>query len=527
VDVKFRRIRHAFRKRWVRILILSFVVAIVGVFGGIVFIFRPYSIGNPPRIPQGWGWRNAEKFRGDPTEAKPISIPAPPQNPYLAKTNSNNMHVDSFASDVHLKGGLLGRNPQVTSYAHGRFGGECACVTFDSKGNIVAICATFKEFSLLLISPENLQPIARLKLPPRASNWSLNLRKIMSDTSGGAYFFLDNKDRAILVDANQNLKVIGQRWDKDKPYFEIETQYSLKQLLLDNTRESDVVTAVLPDWQGRYWFVSRLGLVGVLDPSTGGKAAITLQGEEIQNSFAIDQNLTYVVSDKALYGIGTVSEELRPIIFWREEYEVASHKKTGTITCGSGTTPTLLGDKYIAIADNAEPQINILVYDRRSEKRAERLLGKVPVFESGKSATENTLIGIGNSLIVENNYGYDLFTNMMFGRTGVGGVARIDFTEENGCSIRWLNPIISQTTVPKLSLETGLIYVYAKDPSAGTGVDAYYLSALDFETGQTVFEVLAGTGVSYDNNWAPITIGPDSSVYVGVLRGLVKISDGE
>jgi len=444
------------------------------------------------------------------------------------KTNSNNMHADSYASDVHVKGGLLGRKPEVISYAHGkRFGGECACVTFDSTGNIVAVCATFKEFSLLLISPDNMKPIARLKLPQRASNKSFNLRKIMSDTSGGAYFFLDEKDRAVLVDANQDLKVVGQRWDKDKPYFEIEKQYSLKQVLLDKTRESDVVTSVLPDWQGRYWLVSRLGLVGVLDPNTGSIDAITLEGEEIQNSFAIDQNLTYVVSDKALYGIGTAPEGLKPTVFWREEYEVARHKKTGSITCGSGTTPTLLGDKYIAIADNAEPQINVLVYDRRIEKKMKRLVGKVPVFEAGASATENTLIGIGNSLIVENNFGYDLFTNMMFGRTGAGGVARVDFTEEDGCSVRWINPIVSQTTVPKLSLETGLVYVYAKDPSAGKGVDAYYLSALDFETGETVFEVLAGTGVSYDNNWAPITIGPDRSVYVGVLRGLVKISDGE
>lgn len=349
----------------------------------------------------------------------------------------------------------------------------------------------------------------------------------MTDTSGGAYFFLDNKDRAILVDANQDLKVISQKWDNGKPHFEIDSQYSLKQLLIDNTEEGDVVTAILPDWQGRYWFVSRLGLVGVLNPNTGEKAAIKLKGEEIQNSFAIDQQLTYVVSDKALYGIGTVAESLIPVVFWREEYEVSNHKKIGSITCGSGTTPTLLGEKYVAIADNAEPKINVLVYDRRIGVQSNRLLGKVPVFDSDKSVTENSLIGIGNSLIIENNYGYDLFTNMMFGKTGEGGIARIDFTEENGCSLKWFNPIISQTTVPKLSLETGLIYVYSKDPSTAKGVDAYYLSALDFETGETIFEILTGTGVSYDNNWAPITIGPDRSVYIGVLRGLVKIFDGD
>jgi hypothetical protein len=515
------------RKRWIRIALLVILMIVLAAGGGIVFIFRPYSFGNPPRIPQGWGWRYAPKFKGYPAIAKQLDVQVPPCNPNLARTASSNMHVDTYASDAHIKGGPLGRNPRIQTYAHGRFGGECACVTFDSKGNIVAVCATFKEFSLLLMCPETLEPMARLNLPPRASNKSLNLRKIMTDTSGGAYFFLDAKDRAVLVDAKQDLTVVGQRWSGGIPRFEIEEKYALKKTLVDNTGAKDVVTSVLPDWQGRYWFVSRDGLVGVLEPDTGGIAILRLEGEEIQNSFAIDENCTYIVSDKALYGIGTEPQSNRPMIFWREEYEVASRNKVGTITRGSGSTPTLLGDRYVAITDNAEPRMHVLVYDRRVGIDRERLVGKVAVFEGGKSATENTLIGIGNSLIVENNYGYDLFINMMFGRTGAGGICRIDFSEEEGCKIRWNNTIISQTTVPKLSLETGLVYVYTKDPSVGRGIDAYYLSALDFETGETKFEVLVGTGVSFDNNWAPITIGSDRSAYVGVLRGLVKVFDGE
>jgi len=515
------------RRKWLKIVLLL-AVAILGVVGGgVVFVFRPYSFGTPPQIPQGWGWKYVQKFKGASATAHSLNVEAPPQNPHLAATASSNMHVDSYASDVHLKGGPLGRNVTVQTYAHGAFGGECACVTFDSRGNIVAVCATFKEFSVLLMQPHTLETIARLDLPPRASTKSLSLRKIMSDTSGGAYFFLDDKDRAVLVNANQELVVIGQEWRGETPSLRIERTYSLKGTLRDSTSDDDVVTSVLPDWQGRYWFVSRGGLVGVLDPNTSGVCVLRLAGEEIQNSFAVDENAIYVVSDRALYGVGARPGDMTPVVLWREEYEVAARDKLGAITRGSGTTPTLLGDKYVAIADNADPKIHILVYDRRAEITGERLVGKVAVFEAGASATENTLIGIANSLIVENNYGYDLFTNMMFGRTGAGGVSRIDFSEEEGCSIKWYNPIISQTTVPKVSLETGLIYTYTKDPSVGKGIDAYYLSALDFETGQTVFQVLVGTGVSFDNNWAPITIGPDRSAYVGVLRGLVKVSDGQ
>jgi hypothetical protein len=201
--------------------------------------------------------------------------------------------------------------------------------------------------------------------------------------------------------------------------------------------------------------------------------------------------------------------------------------QTGSITLGSGTTPTLLGDEYVAIADNAEPRVNVLVYRRGMELSGGRKVCEIPVFEPRESATENTLIGVGSSLIVENNYGYDLFTNMMFGRAGAGGVTRIDVNQDgSGCTRVWHNPISSQTTVPKLSREHGLVYVYSKDPSIGWGVDAYYLAALDFHTGEPVYEVLTGTGVSYDNNWAPITLGVDACAYVGVVRGLVSVCDG-
>lgn len=508
-----------------RALLCIIGVALVAV-AGFVFVFRPYMVGNPPQIPSGWGQRIAPQYVGKPAVPHPITTTAIPKNPFLAQGNSSTMHVDSYASDVHPRGGPLGVNPSVTSYAHAALGGECACVTFDSRGNIVAVCATFKEFNLMLLRPDTLQPLAKMTLPPRASSKGLNIRKIMSDTSGGAYFFLDNEDRAVLVDAKQHLRVIAQHWDGASVEFQTVQDYDLLPLLKEYTDENDLVTAVLPDWAGRYWFVSREGLVGVLNPNTSSLSALRLEGEEIENSFAVDEQGVYVVSNRALYGIVAQLPDGKPEVVWREEYEISPRQKPGVITRGSGTTPTLIGTDYVAIADNAEPRIHVLIYKRKMNIEGPRLVCKVPVFEAGKSATENTLIGIGNSVIVENNYGYDLFLTMMFGKTAVGGVARVDFSEESRSGkIVWMNPIISQTTVPKLSLETGLVYVYAKKPGIGWGVDAYYLAALDFETGETVFEVLAGTGVSYDNNWAPITLGPDRSVYVGVLRGLVKIAD--
>lgn len=508
--------------------LIALGVAVALAATAFVFTFRPYSFGAPPRIPAGWGTSLAPKYIGTPAVPHPISAEGVPQNPFLASGNSSNMHVDTFASDAHPLGGPLGVDPVVITYARGAVGGESACVAFDSKGNIVTVCGSFSEFTLLLLTPDELKPLARMSLPGRASNRTLNLRAIMTDTSGGAYFFLDNEDRAVLVDAEQRLRVIAQRWEGNSVTLETVREYDLLPTLRQDSEPGDMVTSVLPDWSGRYWFVSRKGLVGYVDRDTGEVAALRLAGEEIENSFAVDAEGVYVVSDRALYCITATEADGTPSVAWREEYARSLTLKPGSITRGSGTTPTLLGSDYVAIADNAEPRINVLVYRRRVDVGEPRLVCKVPVFEAGKSGTENSLIGIGNSLIVENNYGYDLFLTMMFGRASVGGVARVDFSEETGTGeVVWMNPIISQTTVPKLSLETGLIYVYAKDPSIGWGVDAYYLAALDFETGETVFRTLAGTGVSFDNNWAPITLGPDRSAYVGVFRGLVRVADGK
>ncbi len=58
-------------------------------------------------------------------------------------------------------------------------------------------------------------------------------------------------------------------------------------------------------------------------------------------------------------------------------------------------------------------------------------------------------------------------------------------------------------------------------------LDAWYLTAVDVHTGRTVYKVLTGMGKWFDNNWAPINIGPDGSAYVGVVGGLVAVRDRE
>jgi hypothetical protein len=455
---------------------------------------------------------------------RPLPAPEVPPHPYMAQHGASCMHVDPFTTNTYAWPGPMGYAPEVASRSMGFLGGECPTVNFDSKGRIVTVCVRDRRPSLLLLDPETLQVLDRHALPKRRAPL-LRVRKAMQDTSGGAYFYLDHLDRAVVGTADGDIEVVAVREGPQGPRLEVDEVIALQSHLRDERGELDKLTAVLPDYSGNYWFVGRYGSVGVVTPER--KVYVTrLAGEEIQNSLSMAPEGAYVVSDHALYRF-EFSEGRGPTPVWREAYDRGTRVKLGQINQGSGTTPTLLGEQYVAIADNAEPRMNVLVYRRERDPKRERLVCRTPVFDEGASATENTLIGHGRSLIVENNAGYDIFRTMRRGKTSQGGIARIDVRpDESGCDIVWESPEISQTTVPKLSTATGLIYVYTKLPNAPRRTDAYYFTAIDFETGRTVYRVLTGTGVRYDNNWAAISLAPDGTAYVGVLNGIIRVRDG-
>jgi hypothetical protein len=453
----------------------------------------------------------------------PLVAPRVDAHPYMAAHGASSMHVDSFTTNAYVHAGPVGRAPQVSSRSMGFLGGECPTINFDRRGRIVTVCVRGRTPRLLLLDPDTLAIKARYDLPRRTTS-ILRLRKAMSDTSGGAYFYLDQHDRAVVGTAAGTIQIIGLAGDAETEHFELEEEIDLRDQLGLPSGALDKVTAVMPDYQGNLWFVGRYGTVGLVT-SERAVNSLRLGGEEIENSFSIAPEGAYIVSDHALYHFQLDAEQ-RPRLSWREPYDRGVRRKIGQINQGSGTTPTVLGEDYIAIADNAEPRMNVLVYRRAPRVEGPRLVCKTPVFKSGQSATENTLIGLERSLIVENNAGYDLFTTMRGGKTSAPGLARIDVrVDESGCDLAWESNEISQTTVPKLSSATGLIYLYTKLENAPNGLDAYYFTAVDFNTGKTVFRVLTGTGVRFDNNWAAISLAPDGSAYIGVLNGLLRVRD--
>ena len=168
--------------------------------------------------------------------------------------------------------------------------------------------------------------------------------------------------------------------------------------------------------------------------------------------------------------------------------------------------------------------MHVLVYRREAAVSGPRLFCTEPVFAAGMGATENSLIGVGTrSLVVENNYGYSGPTVTENGGTTEPGISRIDLGTR-GCRTVWTSAERVPSTVSKVSLAAGLVYTYTKDPEPND-TDAWYFTAIDFRTGQTVYKRLAGTGLGFNNNFAPVSLGPDGTAYVGALGGLVQIRD--
>jgi hypothetical protein len=376
-----------------------------------------------------------------------------------------------------------------------------------------------------MFDPATLDVLAEFELPPRAP--APPGSNLFQDFTGGGYFYLDNRDRVVTATTTRHIYVIAER--AGAPGFRLVRDYDLNGKLASD----DKVNSALPDWSGRLWFVTRSGKVGTVDRRSGRVSVRRLRGEGIQNSFAVDERGgVYVVSNRALYRF-EASRRGAPRMGWRARYRNIGRKKPGQADDGSGTTPTLTEDGYVAITDNADP-MNVVVYRRdkrlgrdRRGRRLRRLVCEEPVFEKGASATENSLISAGRALLVENNYGYDNPDSVKGSKVTAPGFARVDVNRSGrGCRTVWTNRSErAPTVVPKLSLRNGLIYTYTKDADP-TGAEPWFFTTLDFRTGRTVWKRLSGTGTGYNNNYPAITLSPDGTAYLGTLGGVVALRDG-
>ncbi|OHT20960.1 hypothetical protein [Edaphosphingomonas haloaromaticamans] len=469
---------------------------------------------------------------------QPAPVPGfVPALPGLPPPGRSPMHGDGYQSDTHPVSGPFGPGLEVRTRTAGTWLPRlCATFVFRSDGKPVAMCGGVTGFRLVLLDPASLDALATYDLPMRPSTFQALVRRdmdvIFGDSSGGAYLFLDDKDRIVLADSRQVIQRIATVRDGKGWRFVPENRWDMTPHVphdcqnYDNwspSGECDMITTVMPGPDGRLWWVTRQGRIGTLDPATGKVAQTRLAGEEIQNAFAVDDRAAYIVSDHAQYALAAGADG-RPRILWRHPYDRGGGRKVGSINQGSGTTPTLIGDRYVTFADNADPRINIVVLRRGALKPGEaREICRVPVFTPGASATDNSMIGWGRSIILENNAGFSNgFSQKDWGAIE-GGIVRVDIREdESGCDIVWTSPLVSPSVVPKLATGNGIAYFYGFDPAPGGGQD-WSIVGLDFRTGRQVVKIPTGHGGAFNNNWGSIALAPDGTLYVAAMRGLIQV----
>ena len=457
-------------------------------------------------------------------------------NPFLAADTNGTMHGDGGQSDTHLAAGPHTGSLEVRSRRSGNgLPRQCSTFVYRSDGKPVVMCGGLSGFRMVLLDPETLDALAHFDLPVRPSSFEAFVKRdmaiMMNDSSGGAYMFLDNRDRLVFADSRWVVqRLVAQKHD-GKWSFKVEKSWDLKPYVPHDCfnwnnwwpdSECDKITTVMPDHDGLYWWTTRNGRLGTLDPETGTVKVLKLAGEEIQNALAMDRGSVYVLSDHAQYAF-VADRSGKPVQLWRTPYDRGTKRKIGSINQGSGTTPTLLGANWITFADNADGRINIIVLRRSDGSR----VCAVPVFQEGASATDNSMIGWGRSIILENNAGFKSAHEQTDWNSIAGGVVRVDVRpDESGCDIVWTSPLKSPSVVPKMSAAAGIAYFYSFDLVKGVDgkqTPAWSIVGLDFRSGKQVIRIPTGRGKPFDNNWASMSIAPNGDFYVGMTGGLVQV----
>lgn len=462
---------------------------------------------------------------------KPVAHAPIPQHPFMAANAGSNMHNDALMSDTYEAAGPLGVDPQVSSRTQG-FGGY-GTIAFDDAGRLVAVYSNGRAFQLELMDPTTLEELASYDLPPRPPYFLLQGVLPWQYIGAGMYFYLDHLNRAIVPTTLNTVQVVQVPGREEGQEFELVREYDLADHVapLPWPRQ-DSVAWVLPGWDGNhYWYATTEGIVGTIDVDSGAVHSIRLEGEIIENAFAVGEDGVYILSDHALYRFNPVDDG-DIVVDWRTAYDRGTQKKPGLITRGSGTSVTLVGGRqgFVVITDNAEPRIHLLFVERSAGSVA----CSVPLYEAGRSATDITAIGFEQadaagepagvySVIVENNWGRHTFPRAR----PEPGITRVDLVRRDdgscSCAEVWSSDE-RNIGVFKLSLGSGLVYLYFRDDALL--ITRWYLTAVDFATGETVYKALTGTGVGY-NNWAgALFLHPDGGVaYSTTIFGLVMVRD--
>ncbi|KAF9176187.1 hypothetical protein BGZ49_006563, partial [Haplosporangium sp. Z 27] len=170
-----------------------------------------------------------------------------PRNPYTGQDGLATMHGDPASSDTTPFAGP--GNATVTS---NRRALQSACPTLmgTSDGYIFGLCTPIftRIPTIHLFDSQEVNSLAELTVAK-------------GNILGGVYAYVDNEDKLVLTDGNNQLLRVGKSSNNGKWALAITDTLPLTPI-----PANDSVVGLAPDWQGYVWFATANGLAGYADP---------------------------------------------------------------------------------------------------------------------------------------------------------------------------------------------------------------------------------------------------------------------
>lgn len=440
----------------------------------------------------------------------PVSYNAQ-QNPYLGINSLATMHGDAQSSDATPFAGPgdpgVGGTWKVTFTNHWA---ACPTILAGQDGYIQALMTQFlgsdakvRKPKLAIIEPASGAQLGAMEIPTGA-------------LLGGVYAYLDADSNLVMVDGTNALTWISHSQDGMKVW--VSRRIDLTDAM--KLEPKDHVVGIVPDWHGRIWVASERGVVGLIDPKRNVVRLTKLQQysstERIDNSISACPQGVSIITSYGIYMLGADASTSKPRIIWSHSYDRGTKQKPGQLSHGSGATATFFGPNgsdYVMLSDNADRQEKLIVYRSADGSAA----GEGPLFTPGASGTENSMIGVQNSIVGACTFGYPYAqypdTKPAYRAQVAPGMERWDVNDDaSGITLKWRNNGIYSAAVPRLSTADNLIYTCER-PRGPAGVltgPVVYACAIDMDSGRVVHRQRLP-------RLANLLAGGDPSQMVGVI----------
>ncbi len=464
-------------------------------------------------------------------------------NPYMANSD-NSVHNDTYSSDVTNAVLPLGINSRLTLSLETQNPQAPSAAFYDEDGN--AITPYVGGVAIVDMTGDE---ILRKGVFVPAQHDGQQYRVQIS------YSFVDSYGNVVLPTSHGHVIVLQTKDENGEilPVFQKILDVNVVEIatrVLGDDIDQNLLSIVY-DYSGNLWFVTGgfriypnrnpAGFTGYISQEYIHK---TLSGEKVnpedhvhvykfekgegaENGISSNEHGAVILTNKACY---MLEADNGVKVLWRTAYESngtndaqeGSGYTGGGLAYGSGTTPTLTKD-LVLFTDNLDPVNLIAISAKTGEVVAtvpvlEKLGEDVPVsvensilVYSGSEERTSVLVcnwfGAGNAALSEpdadssvqtyaniydenwTNYGNEYLAP---------GVERVDIVKDGNTYIGekvWFRDDIRDTAMIKLSTATGYFYGYWQNME--TCMWCY--EVLDFETGETVYELPVSDLSEYNN----------------------------